>query len=177
MYLWSMTQHLPLTPGLSWTLKNGRFRKNVLVGDSSFSSIQWLYFQQTKYKERIHHAYFQGEKTVYGCKVDGYAVINGKETIFEYNGCYHHGCPCIKDRTNQQIQKQIQWQQRKQKFEANGCTVISTTCCQWKPFLDALKTPPKTEMGRILLHDNPVIYTCYKLHVKYLHMIFLRIHY
>ena len=60
MYLWSQEQDLPLSPGLHWKLVDGRFRKEVMVGQVSFSAMQWLYYQQTKYETTIHHAYFQG---------------------------------------------------------------------------------------------------------------------
>ena len=154
MYLWSQQQDMPLSPGLEWTLVNGKFRKNVLIPNSSFSSIQWLYFQQTKYTETIHHAYHQGEKIIYGYKVDGYAIINGQKTVFEYNGCYFHGCPCIKNRTDEQIAKYDEWIKRKTKLEAKGCKVISTSCCQWKPFLRKLENPKPTLMGRVLFEDD-----------------------
>ena len=154
MYLWSQQQDMPLSPGLEWTLVNGKFKKNVLIPNSSFSSIQWLYFQQTQHNETIHHAYHQGEKIIHGYKVDGYAIINGQKTVFEYNGCYFHGCPCLKDRTDEQIAKYDEWIKRKTKLEAKGCKVISTSCCQWKPFLRRLKNPKPTLMGRILLQDD-----------------------
>ena len=157
MYLWSQQQDLPLSPGIVWTLQNGKFKKNVLVPQVSFSSMQWLYYQQTKYNVTIQHAYHQGEKIVHGCKVDGFAIIDGIETVFEYNGCHYHGCPCIKQRTEEQIKKQQDWVDRKAKLEAHGCKVIYTSCCKWKPFLRTMKNPPSTIMGRILLKDNQVI--------------------
>ena len=155
MYLWSQQQNLPLSPGIVWTLFNGKFRKNILDPNGSLSSLQWLYYEQTKYNERIHHAYHQGEKTVYGCRVDGYAIINGIETVWEYNGCHFHGCPCIPNPTPEQKLMQRKWIERKAKLESKGCRVIEMTCCKWIPFLNTLNAP-QTEMGRILLQDNQV---------------------
>ena len=113
MYLWSQQQQLPLSPGIVWTLKNGKFKKKPLTNrQHSFESLQWLYYQQTKYNETIQHAFHQGEKVIYldkQYKVDGYAIINGRKTIFEYNGCIYHGCPCIPNPTDKDEQDRLNW--------------------------------------------------------------------
>ena len=52
--------------------------------------MQWLYYKQAELKKsgvKIQHLYFQGEQTAHGYQVDGYAVIGGQPTVFEYNGC------------------------------------------------------------------------------------------
>ena len=90
-----------------------------------------------------------------GFHVDGYAVINGVETVWEYNGCKFHGCQCIKNPTNKQLEKQRKWIERKAHLEANGCHVIEMTDCRWRQKLRYIrKNPPKTEYGRILCFDN-----------------------
>ena len=66
MYLWSQMQNMPLGPGLRWiSVKNG-FRKYVLHGQTSFSAVQWLQYEQTKYQVQIQHSFHQGEKFIYG---------------------------------------------------------------------------------------------------------------
>ena len=50
MYLWSQQQAMPLSPGLHW-ISNGKwFKKQVLQGQTSFSAVQWLQYEQTKYQ-------------------------------------------------------------------------------------------------------------------------------
>ena len=66
MYLWSQQQEMPLGPGLRWIRHKNGFRKFVLQGQTSFSAVQWLQYEQTKYQVQIQHAYHQGEKVVYG---------------------------------------------------------------------------------------------------------------
>ena len=91
MYLWSQEQDEPLTAGLRW-LKNGvKFHKKYLSTCGSFVALQWLYYRQALLDEAginvtIQHQYHQGEATVEGYQVDGYAVINGQRTVFEFNG-------------------------------------------------------------------------------------------
>ena len=89
--------------------------------------------------------------------MDGYAVIDGREIVFEYNGCHFHGCPCNPNRTNKQMQKHQEWIKRKAHLEAKGCKVISTSDCEWGPLrrkLRKMKSPPKTIMSRILMTDT-----------------------
>ena len=66
MYLWSQMQKMPLGPGLRWFFHDGRFRKYVFQGQTSFSAVQWLQYEQTKYDVQIQHSFHQGEKFVYG---------------------------------------------------------------------------------------------------------------
>ena len=90
MYLWSQEQFLPLSPGIHWTMSDGFFKKKPLGGNTSLSALQWIYYQQAELKKsgvKIQHAYFQGEEKIEGYLVDGYAVIRGEKTVFEYNGC------------------------------------------------------------------------------------------
>ena len=92
--------------------------------------------------------------SILGFHVDGYAVINGVETVWEYNGCKYHGCLCIKNPTDKQLERQQKWIERKAHLEANGCHVIEMSCCKWKKMLKYIRrNPPKTEYGRILCFD------------------------
>ena len=92
MYLWSQEQDLPLSPGLRWTLSNGYYTKKPLASNTSLSALQWIYYKQAELKASgsnvvIQHGYHHGEETIHGFQVDGYAVINGQSTVYEYNGC------------------------------------------------------------------------------------------
>lgn len=170
MYLWSQEQAMPLGPGLQWTKSGNGFRKNVLQQQTSFYAVQWLQWEQTKINVQIQHAYHQGEVEVYDCMVDGYAVINGVETVWEYNGCIYHGCPCIQNPTDEQVAKQLKWIERKAKLESRGCKVIEMSCCRWRPLLAQLKkNPPKTELGRVLCFDDQEIlhFICYIAYVTF----------
>ena len=87
-------------------------------------------------------------------------MINGVETVWEYNGCKYHGCECLDDHTDEHLHLQQKWIERKAKLEANGCKVIEMKCCQWRKQLRYLRrNPPKTELGRILCFDNQEYFT------------------
>ena len=97
MYLWSEEQDMPLTPGIRW-LKNGLFfSKHSLAytHGASFKSLQWIYYLQgkldlSKKGINIEHKYYKGEKSIVTddgvYPVDGFAIIDGVKTIFEFNG-------------------------------------------------------------------------------------------
>ena len=160
MYLWSQEQEMPLGPGIQWTPSGKSFRKIVLQGQSSFSSLQWLQYEQTKIQVQIQHSFHQGERFIHGFKVDGYAVVDGVETVWEYNGCSYHGCTCIKYPTEQDLKNREKWIERKAKLEVNGCKVIAISHCEWTKKLKYIKkNPPNTELGRILCYDDQEIFT------------------
>ncbi|XP_032067185.1 uncharacterized protein LOC116504335 [Thamnophis elegans] len=72
---------------------------NYQKSKKSFSacSIQWLMYIEHTEGINIQHALQGGEKQVGIYFLDGFAVINGIPTAFEFYGCFFHGCPiCYK---------------------------------------------------------------------------------
>ena len=66
---------------------------------ASKESIQWLEYVAKHWKIRIHHAMsgHGGERWIEKRPVDGYN--HEKRIVFQYHGCYWHGCPkCYQDR-------------------------------------------------------------------------------
>lgn len=58
-------------------------------------AIQWLVWEERQRNINIQHAAKQQETMVQGVKVDGYCAEI--KQIFEFHGCYYHGCPsCFK---------------------------------------------------------------------------------
>ncbi|XP_030761194.1 uncharacterized protein LOC115886248 [Sitophilus oryzae] len=67
--------------------KNGyRFCDN-----QSKIALQWLLWVEQERGVEIIHAAKQQESIVAGCKVDGYCRETNQ--VFEFHGCYYHGCP------------------------------------------------------------------------------------
>ena len=94
MYLYSQKMDMPLSPGVEWVFKNKKAHKKLMTDQMSMGQVQWLNaVQETALcldengnKIQIEHGYFRGEKEVYGCKVDGYMIKDGREHFFEYLG-------------------------------------------------------------------------------------------
>ena len=66
---------------------------------ASKESLQWLEYVAKHWKIRIHHAMsgHGGERWIEKRPVDGYN--HEKKIVFQYHGCYWHGCPkCYHDR-------------------------------------------------------------------------------
>ena len=60
---------------------------------ASKESIRWLEYVAKRWKIRIHHAMsgHGGERWIERVPVDGYNPET--KTVFQYHGCYWHGCP------------------------------------------------------------------------------------
>ena len=180
MYLWSTEQNQPLTPGLRWIKSNKNYRKQYLATGGSFKALQYLYYQQALldragYNVNIEHAYFQGEKYVYGYKCDGYVSIDGREIVYEFHGecryhviidikiftksslgCFFHGCSCIKKRTRAQMKAVEKWEKKKRHLQSKKVEIKLMRECTWDM---KLKNEPhisqtKTKMARILKNDT-----------------------
>ncbi|XP_025767680.1 uncharacterized protein LOC112848298 [Oreochromis niloticus] len=62
------------------------------VKSFSSASIQWLEYLSYTQGVFIRHALNQGEKKLGAYYLDGYALINDKPYVWEFLGCYFHGC-------------------------------------------------------------------------------------
>ena len=71
---------------------------DIEMDGHSKSSIMWLEHLAKKEKIFIQHARNDREKVIKGYKVDGFC--QKMNTVYEFNGCYFHGCPdCFKEYT------------------------------------------------------------------------------
>ncbi len=61
----------------------------------SQSAICWVEWEALQRGICIRHARNSYEIKVGPCKVDGYALINGQRTVFEYNGCVRFFASCL----------------------------------------------------------------------------------
>jgi hypothetical protein len=100
----------------------------------SKETIRWLLeFQNPD----IIHATNGGEIKILGIKVDGYDETTN--TIYQYHGCYWHGCPKCFDPTYLNTMKRMEMHELYEKtvsysqyFRAEGYTVIEIWGCQYK---------------------------------------------
>jgi hypothetical protein len=84
--LWSCTHYLP-TSSIAIPSPDNYRRQ---FKSYSSGSIQWLEYMDKDIF--IQHALNRGEKAFGSYHVDGYTHIDGVETVYEYNGCFFHGC-------------------------------------------------------------------------------------
>ncbi|XP_046399322.1 uncharacterized protein LOC124165837 [Ischnura elegans] len=83
------------------------FRKNFLKPDTiaimpskgyrwadvqSFKAVLWILYEERKRDIIISHAGNGREKKILGHKVDGFYEDGENRIIFEFHGCYYHGC-------------------------------------------------------------------------------------
>ena len=88
---------LPTTPGILWTLKDNKFKKNIMMAGVSLGQLQWLSYLQhydKTFKDKdgnliqIEHAYFRGEHKINNYAVDGYVSMENGQIFLEYLGCH-----------------------------------------------------------------------------------------
>ena len=96
---------MPCGPGVLWELnKDGKsFWKKSLCYGTSFEELQFmmlLQFHDPRFVGadgdivQIEHNYFRGQRKISGYDVDGYAEVDGRKIIIEFNGCwFHKPCP------------------------------------------------------------------------------------
>ncbi|XP_029975791.1 uncharacterized protein LOC115408984 [Salarias fasciatus] len=63
------------------------------VKSYSHASIQWLEYVSHSRGVFIQHALNRGETQIGPYFVDGFATIDDVEWVFEFQGCFFHGCP------------------------------------------------------------------------------------
>eukprot|EP00057_Strongylocentrotus_purpuratus_P033052 XP_789947.2 PREDICTED: uncharacterized protein LOC585011 [Strongylocentrotus purpuratus] len=70
---------------------------------------EWLHYKAQELGIEIRHAFNGGERKVHGRYVDGYAEVGDEKHIFEFLGCYFHGCEvCYKsDTINRRCNKKM----------------------------------------------------------------------
>ncbi|XP_055335709.1 uncharacterized protein LOC129586473 [Paramacrobiotus metropolitanus] len=104
----------------------------------SYESMQWLHFVMQNEHIEIQHArnHPDGEKRIGRYKVDGF--YEAANTVFEYHGCYFHGCPkCYTadavTNGNQNMAQLLQATKHKQRYlETRGYSYRSIWSCEWK---------------------------------------------
>ena len=80
--------------------------ENNLKDNTSIKCQRWLKFLSEKFKIKIKHAKNGGEVSCGAFKLDG--VCEETKTIFEFHGCYWHGCLICYTITTFNTLKQLQ---------------------------------------------------------------------
>ena len=103
----------------------------------SIKAARWIQSLAKKSVIEIWHALNGGEQKIHGHYVDGYHP--GSKTIFEFHGCYWHGCPThfpdrnTRNRHNCMTMEQLYRQtvEKTQTLECYGYRVIELWECEY----------------------------------------------
>ncbi|XP_078576400.1 uncharacterized protein LOC144862027 [Branchiostoma floridae x Branchiostoma japonicum] len=76
----------------------------------SRDAVEWMNFVAHKEGVQIKHAKnSNGEKRVCGLKVDGFDEASN--TVYEYHGCFYHGCPkCYQSNVENSVNRRQMWE-------------------------------------------------------------------
>lgn len=83
----------------------------------STPAIQWLMYVAHTENINIQHALKGGEKHVGKYFLDGYAFVDGRDTAFEFLGCFYHGCPDCYSRDDPNEGTKYTYNQRYQRVQ------------------------------------------------------------
>jgi G:T-mismatch repair DNA endonuclease (very short patch repair protein) len=124
--------------------------------------IKWLISMEREYNTVIQHSGNAKEYRIEtGQFVDGFATINNKKTVFEFNGCYYHACPkCFPfnntalntDPTDTMRLRREKTLAKERTLKALGYDVVSVYECE---FNEQLRNNPEL---KAFLDNHPV--TC-----------------
>ena len=162
LYLWAQDQPLPLSPGILWEKKGRHFKKKLMCSGVSLGQIEWLQWMQTQpicidsqgKRQRIHNAYHQGERDIYGKPVDGFMVKDGEFYYFEYLGCFWHPGCCVPDDVIHNAKQKRMDDNMKIWDMSHAGHLITIRECDWQIQKQQMSLKPVTEIGRILCQDT-----------------------
>lgn len=108
----------------------------------SITAIKWLKYIANQNNIRIRHALNGGEVKIGKYKADG---VCGS-TVYEYNGCYYHGCPkCMPKRNTVTADPNVTAEEayqrtaaRRRYIENQGYTVVEKWECDLKQELKVM---------------------------------------
>ena len=97
----------------------------------SKGSIRWLEFQSQQIGCHIHHAICRhgGERYIAEDPVDGYEPIS--QTVFQYHGCWWHGCPSHCNHKDQAKRYKLTID-REAQIKAEGYKLVVMWECEWQ---------------------------------------------
>ncbi len=162
MYPSTFKEPFPTGLGFEWKYDDGSLKKKVMTDwKISLASIQWLdYVQNTSplvvnkkgQRCRIFSGWNSKEKKVGRYLVDGYAEVDDKIIIFEFDGCFYHECEICKKCDD--IDRQQHAQRRSQYFKSRGYIVHHMKECEWKVKFDEIKITYKPSISPLLFFNE-----------------------
>ena len=127
LYLWSLMQLQPAGIPVRRRAEND-FKPETQNG---FRSYEWLMWYSHVTGAAIRHQYNNTEKRIGSRQVpvDGY--IAESRTILQFDGCFYHGCSCVKEPKPDAEERRRNTIENTQYLESEGYTVIRMKECQW----------------------------------------------
>ena len=105
----------------------------------SYAACQWIEAMTRETGKHIHHALcgHGGERVLRNsqgcelCKVDGYEPIT--DTVYEFNGCKWHGCPCRSNRTARDEERYVATKDMEKVIKDFGYNLVTAWECKKPP--------------------------------------------
>lgn len=119
----------------------------------SFKSIKWLEKKSQEIGRHIHHARcgHGGEREIAAELVDGYDPM--QKTVFQFHGCYFHGCPshCKRDNQSELYENTMK---RDKKIKDAGYELVVMWECNFSDWgLPPIPEPPQVIYPHFIVYD------------------------
>jgi hypothetical protein len=119
----------------------------------SFKSIKWLEKKSREIGRHIHHARcgHGGEREIAAELVDGYDPM--QKTVFQFHGCYFHGCPshCKRDNQSELYENTMK---RDKKIKDAGYELVVMWECNFSDWgLPPIPEPPQVIYPHFIVYD------------------------
>ena len=128
-----------------------REKKSKYKAQNRYSkqSIQWLNYMKTIGFNILHEEnYIHGVIRIENYKVDGFDPIS--KTIFEFYGCYFHGCPCG---VHYDTKKWSRTLEREEHLRELGYSLISISSCEWNKLPESKEWYQTEELSECTYKD------------------------
>ena len=159
MYPSTFCEKYPTGVGFEWTLTGNVFVRRLMTNRKvSLGSIQWLDYMQNTCDEirdkngvrvQIQHGWNSKEKMLGKFFVDGYAKVDEKTIIFEYDGCMYHECT---DCDREALFKKDESERNRFLQSLPNTVVIRQSECAWLKKMKTLNYIPK--ISPLLFHKK-----------------------
>ena len=127
--------------------------KDFYGGASNFAyaACQWIEWMSEKNGRHIHHTLcgHGGERQFVksgNCKVDSYEPTT--ETVYGFNGCKWHGCPCQPNRSARDEERYVATK-RKEEAIKGACFTLVTALLQFLQVDKAMRSPYLEDLEEI----------------------------
>ena len=132
LYVYCLSELMPTGSPVVRRRING-FRRDVYSDNKAATSNaanSWLRHIEESQGIKLQTGYNGPEYRVGMYLVDGYC--SDTRTIYEFDGCYYHGCLCLKKQNATAIKRRKRTQEKLSTLQNLGYNVVTMTECKWK---------------------------------------------
>lgn len=141
---------MPTGRGFSWTKEGSCFKKKLMC-DENISLISLMamdelnkdpkFINRNGERVRIINGWYQSERRFGDYPVDGWAQVDEKLYIIQFDGCWTHPCYCSTGKKLNRYRRAIEQDQKRNDYLASLGEYIVIKECEFKKTFDKYVMP------------------------------------